>query len=119
MQPMEDNMYKIKKRLVISAAHKLKLDYQSKCSELHGHNWIIDVYLRSKTLDQNGMIMDFSVIKSRISEKLDHKVLNDILPFNPTAENLAYWIVQELAPFCYRADIQESPDNSASYELDD
>ena len=56
-------MYKIKKRLVVSAAHYLKLDYDSKCTSLHGHNWIIDVYLKSKELNNNGMIMDFSVFK--------------------------------------------------------
>ena len=112
-------MYKIKKRLVISAAHQLKLDYESKCSVLHGHNWIIDVCLRSKELDANGMVYDFTQIKKRIHDKLDHKILNDVLPFNPTAENIAYWVVQELAPYCYRADVEESPDNSASYELDD
>ena len=52
-------MYEVKKRLEISAAHKLKLDYESKCTNLHGHNWIVDVYLRSETLDNNGMVMDW------------------------------------------------------------
>ena len=65
------------------------------------------------------MVCDFTQIKKRIHDKLDHKILNDVLPFNPTAENIAYWVVQELAPYCYRADVEESPDNSASYELDD
>ncbi len=112
-------MYKIKKRLVISAAHYLTLDYASKCTNLHGHNWVIDIYLRSKELNSNGMVMDFSVIKQKISHALDHKVLNDVIPFNPTAENLAKWICDELAPFCYRVDVEESPNNSASYEIDD
>ena len=44
-------MYEVRKRLEISAAHKLTLDYPSKCTNLHGHNWIIDVYLRSEKLD--------------------------------------------------------------------
>ena len=44
-------MYRVKKRLEVSAAHQLKLDYPSKCTQLHGHNWIIDVYLESETLD--------------------------------------------------------------------
>ena len=79
-------MYKIKKRLVVSAAHYLKLDYDSKCTSLHGHNWIIDVYLKSKELNNNGMIMDFSVIKEKIEKKLDHKILNDVIDVNPTAE---------------------------------
>ncbi len=65
------------------------------------------------------MILDFTEIKRKISKKLDHKLLNDVIPFNPTAENIAYWIVQELAPFCYRADVQESPNNIATYEKDE
>ena len=111
-------MYKIKKRLVVSAAHYLKLDYDSKCTSLHGHNWIIDVYLKSKELNNNGMIMDFSVIKEKIEKKLDHKILNDVIDVNPTAENIAYWICQELAPYCYKVIVEESPNNIASYEVD-
>jgi 6-pyruvoyltetrahydropterin/6-carboxytetrahydropterin synthase len=111
-------MYKIKKRLVVSAAHYLKLDYDSKCTSLHGHNWIIDVYLKSKELNNNGMIMDFSVIKEKIEKKLDHKILNDVIDVNPTAENIAYWICQELAPYCYKVVVEESPNNIASYEVD-
>lgn len=108
-------MYEVKKRLEISAAHKLKLDYVSKCSNLHGHNWIIDVYLRSETLDNNGMVMDFTEIKEKITKKFDHQVINEIVDFNPTAENLAKYICDLLAPKCYRVDVQESENNVASY----
>lgn len=108
-------MYEVKKRLEISAAHRLNLDYDSKCTNLHGHNWIVDVYLRSETLDSNGMIMDFTHIKKKILDKFDHKVINDVVDFNPTAENLAKYICDELAPMCYRVDVQESIDNIASY----
>ena len=109
-------MYKVKKRLEISAAHKLALGYESKCTNLHGQNWIIDVYLKSETLDENGMIMDFTHIKKKIIDKFDHKVINEVADFNPTAENLAKYICDELAPYCYRVDVQESLDNIASYE---
>lgn len=111
-------MYRVKKRIEISAAHKLTLDYNSKCSNLHGHNWIIDVYLESNELDNNGMVMDFTHIKREIQDKFDHKVINDVVDFNPTAENLAKYICDVLAPFCYRVDVQESTDNVASYIKD-
>ena len=39
-------MYYVKKTLEISAAHRLTLDYESKCTALHGHNWIITVFCR-------------------------------------------------------------------------
>ena len=89
-------MYKVKKRIVVSAAHYLTLDYESKCSGIHGHNWVIDVYLKSPNLNANGMVMDFSHIKKVIKDALDHKMINDVIKVNPTAENIAYWICQQL-----------------------
>lgn len=85
-------MYYVKKSLEISAAHRLTLNYESKCTALHGHNWIITVFCRSAELDQNGMVVDFSLIKSKVKSVLDHQVLNDVVPFNPTAENIAKWM---------------------------
>ena len=111
-------MYEVKKRLEISAAHKLALSYESKCTNLHGHNWIVDVYLKSETLNADGMIMDFIHIKSKIQDRLDHQVLNDVVDFNPTAENLAKFICDELEPWCYRVDVCESEHNTASYYKD-
>ena len=108
-------MYEVKKRIEVSAAHKLKLSYESKCTQLHGHNWIIDVYLRSETLNDDGMVMDFTHIKKVIQEKFDHKVINDVVDFNPTAENLAKYICDSLGANCFRVDVQESIDNIASY----
>ena len=110
-------MYYVKKRIEISASHRLDLDYESKCTNLHGHNWIITVHCRAKELDRNGMVTDFTDIKNTVMSKLDHACLNDVVPFNPTAENLARWICENVAN-CYRVDIQESEGNVASYEMD-
>lgn len=109
-------MYYVKKTLEISAAHRLTLDYESKCTALHGHNWMITVYCRSEELDSNGMVVDFSLIKSKVKSVLDHQILNDVLPFNPTAENLARWICEQI-PHCYRVEVQESKGNVAAYEI--
>lgn len=108
-------MYFVKKRLEIAGSHHLKLDYESKCSNLHGHNWIITVYCKSETLDNNGMVIDFTHIKKAVSDKLDHQNLNEIFDFNPTAENIAKWICDNV-PKCYKVDVQESEGNTATYE---
>lgn len=110
-------MYYVRKRLEISAAHRLELSYESKCSQIHGHNWIITVDCRAKELNADGMVEDFTLIKNRIMNLLDHKVINDVLPFNPTAENIARWVVDSI-PTCYRCEVQESEGNMATYEED-
>ena len=107
-------MYYITKRLEISGSHRLELSYPSKCSTLHGHNWIITIYCKSATLNADGMVVDFVSVKEKVAGYLDHGNFNDLLPFNPTAENIAKWIC-DLIRECYRVDVQESEGNIATY----
>ncbi|HJA85032.1 MAG TPA: 6-carboxytetrahydropterin synthase QueD [Candidatus Bacteroides avicola] len=111
-------MYTVIKRMEISAAHRLQLSYPSKCQQLHGHNWIITVYCRARELNQDGMVTDFTHIKQLVQDTLDHRNLNDILSFNPTAENIARWLCDRIE-HCYRVDVQESEGNTAIYEKED
>lgn len=111
-------MYYIKKTIEISGAHRLVLDYESKCTALHGHNWIVSIYCKSAALDDNGMVTDFTLIKHNVKDRLDHKYLNDVLPCNPTAENIARWICEQV-PNCYKVEVQESSGNMAAYVVED
>lgn len=110
-------MYYVTKRMEISGAHFLHLHYESKCENLHGHNWIVTVYCKSETLNADGMVTDFTHIKKDIHGRLDHQNLNEIFDFNPTAENIARWVCDHVEN-CYRVDVQESEGNIASYERD-
>ena len=112
-----NSMYTVIKRMEVSAAHSLNLSYQSKCENLHGHNWIITVYCRAKELNADGMVFDFSDIKQTVKEKLDHRNINEVLPFNPTAENMARWICSQI-PACFKVEVHESESNIAIYEED-
>jgi len=126
---LEFKMYKVSKRVEIAGAHCLKLDYDSPCSEMHGHNWIIVVTVEGKELNQNGMLIDFKHI-SEVVNRLDHQYINQIVgpKINPTAENLAKWIMEEVqckiitsgSPITTRVvevSVQESEGNIACYSL--
>ena len=110
-------MYYITKRIEVAGSHRLDLSYPSKCSTLHGHNWVITISCKAKELNSDGMVVDFSVIKNQIHGYLDHGNFNELLPFNPTAENIARWICDRI-PTCYRVEVQESEGNVAIYEKD-
>lgn len=109
-------MYTVTKRVEVSGAHKLDLSYPSKCSRLHGHNWVITVTAKSETLNDDGMVVDFTKIKQIVGQ-LDHACINDVLPegMNPTAENIARWVCERV-PHCVRVEVQESEGNVAIYE---
>lgn len=110
-------MYYVRKKIEVAMAHHLNLNYKSKCSNLHGHNAEITIYCRSEVLDENGMVVDFSKVKEIIYSLLDHKYINEIVTFNPTAENLAMWICKQI-PNCYKVLFQESDNNVAAYAID-
>lgn len=111
-------MYYVSKRMEIAGCHRLQLSYESKCQNIHGHNWIVTVYCKADVLNKDGMVIDFKHVKEKIHGYLDHRIFNELLPFNPTAENIARWIVEQI-PTCYKAQVQESEGNIAIYEEDE
>ena len=84
-----------------SAAHTLK-DYPGECARLHGHNWLVRVYVRCRQLDALGIGLDLKVMKEKVKEalqELDHAHINDLPPFrdiNPTSEHIARYLYREL-----------------------
>ena len=76
---MKETWY-VSKRMEIAGAHKLDLPYESKCSSLHGHSWIITVYCKSHELTDYGMIVDFAKVKEHIHGYLDHSYINEKFP---------------------------------------
>jgi 6-pyruvoyltetrahydropterin/6-carboxytetrahydropterin synthase len=102
-------MFQVTREIDFCYGHRL-LDYDGKCRYLHGHNGRAVITIASETLDNRGMVLDFSDIKRTVSqwidENLDHrmilhrddpaaKLLADLgeplhlLEDNPTAENIA------------------------------
>ncbi|MDD3049604.1 MAG: 6-carboxytetrahydropterin synthase QueD [Candidatus Cloacimonetes bacterium] len=87
-------MFKINVTSQFSAAHKL-IDYDGKCSNLHGHNWTVRVGIYCEKTNEIGITIDFTKVKKHLSdliEEFDHKFLNELDCFhgmNPTSENIA------------------------------
>ena len=96
------SMYELKVITDFSAAHQLN-NFRGACENLHGHNWRIEVYVISDTLNEVGVAIDFSTLKKYVKDvvgMLDHKFLNDLEPFrnqNPSSENIAKYVAEQLA----------------------
>jgi 6-pyruvoyltetrahydropterin/6-carboxytetrahydropterin synthase len=111
----------LKVRDRFSAAHFLK-EYKGKCEKVHGHTFHVEVAIAVRELDATGIGFDFAEIKKVLAAALpDHALLNDVFPFNPSAENIARHLFVELKKtFPVRAvTVWESDDASATYAEDD
>jgi len=95
-------MYTIFKDFTFSAAHAIR-GHTRGCENLHGHNYRVRVHLRAERLDALGMVLDFADLKVMAQEILgpfDHRVINDIPPFderNTTAELFSQYVFEEMA----------------------
>ena len=125
-----EDMYELKVVTRFAAAHQLKM-VGSKCENMHGHNWKIEVYVTGQKLNAGGVLMDFGEIKAHLADvikKLDHKYLNelDYIPDGkPSSENIAYFIATELqekindsSARVSRVTAWESDDACATYVMD-
>src|SRR5579864_4344830 len=95
-------MHTIFKDFSFAAAHAIR-GHTRGCENLHGHNYRVRVHLRARRLDALGMVLDFADLKAIVQEILgpfDHRVLNEVPPFderNTTAELLAQYVYDEVS----------------------
>jgi 6-pyruvoyltetrahydropterin/6-carboxytetrahydropterin synthase len=94
-------MYEITVLSHFSGAHRLRY-LHGKCEELHGHNWKVEVSVVSKKLSNEGVVIDFEILKQKLKKVLkhfDHTYLNDLPYFSgkePSSENIAKYIFEQL-----------------------
>jgi 6-pyruvoyltetrahydropterin/6-carboxytetrahydropterin synthase len=123
-------MYELKVVTKFAAAHQLTM-VGTKCENMHGHNWKIEVYVTGEKLDDGGVVMDFGVIKKHVRDimsLLDHKYLNELEFFQqsqPSSENIAYWVADKLQQKIDNSSVKvsrvtawESDDACATYIVD-
>ena len=120
-------MYELTIKARFSAAHNLR-EYCGQCENLHGHNWLVEVKVKTGNLDSTGLAIDFKILKQKTQEILadiDHRYLNE-LPFfrekNPSSENIAAFLFRKLKTQLENDNIRiakvtvwESEDACASY----
>lgn len=136
----------------ICAGHRV-VGHEGKCRNLHGHNYRIHFTCEAEGLDSVGRVVDFSVINTTLcqwlEEQWDHRMLlweQDplvcgygryggqslldfdstiiIVPFNPTAENIAKHLVMFVGPMLLpagvklvRVEVEETRKCAAVYEV--
>jgi 6-pyruvoyltetrahydropterin/6-carboxytetrahydropterin synthase len=89
---------------------------------MHGHNYVVGMYLKADTLDDYGFVKDYKALRcvqQYIDETLDHRHLNDVIPGHPTSENIARFLYTRFKPEIpelYAVEICETPQTSCFYE---
>jgi 6-pyruvoyltetrahydropterin/6-carboxytetrahydropterin synthase len=127
---MLNAMYNARVEDEFSAAHFLS-HYKGKCEKLHGHNYLVRLWVRGEDLDEGGMLADFSLLKKVLKEvlaPLDHSNLNEMEIFqnDPSAERIAKFVfdrVKEKLPehgiessLLWAVDVFENARSMARYE---
>lgn len=113
----------ISKTFTIDSAHKLPMVPPGhKCGQIHGHTFIIEIFVSGEVSDQTGWVIDFGDIKKSfqpIHDQLDHSYLNDIPGLeNPTSENIARWVWNRLSPNLQglsKISVKETPQSGCVY----
>lgn len=109
------------RKIHFSSGHRV-LNHEGKCANPHGHNYYAHIVAEAESLDSLGRVIDFSVLKEKIGSWIDHhfdhtflvyekdlemlQALNlvkspkppFICPFNPTAENIANYLLLVVCP---------------------
>jgi len=64
-------MYKVEKRFTIPIGHRLS-KHKGYCKNLHGHNFVVLIGVKSEKLNENDMVIDFSDLKNESNRILDN-----------------------------------------------
>ena len=124
MSQPADTRLSLLRSLRFCAGHRL-LGHEGRCAYLHGHNYRVEVEVEAAgggtEVDAVGRVVDFSLIKRRLlgwlDDHWDHAFIlweEDatalaavrlaeptkyfLLPWNPTAENMARYLLEVVAP---------------------
>ncbi len=118
-------MFYASKKFKMETAHVLDSSYMKCCQQIHGHSVVVEVSISAEELNEDGMVMDFKLLKeicgvafvdemdhaflmsqrttNILISKYGHHVVSEVypglvvVPYNPTAENIAKDIYDRLS----------------------
>jgi 6-pyruvoyltetrahydropterin/6-carboxytetrahydropterin synthase len=122
-------MYEVAIKKTFSAAHRIR-EIGGKCEALHGHNFLVEVSVASESLNAEGLLIDFRILKrwtEEVLDQLDHKFLNELDYFkttNPSSEQIARYLYDRIDErarqeklHLARVTVWESENSCATYGL--
>jgi len=116
-------MFELKAQMYFSAAHHL-LNYNGECENQHGHNWLVEAFVKGNQLDKSNILIDYKVLKKHLKEvldTLDHKDINELQDFkniSPSSEILSKYIytkLKEKIGIVSKISVWETSTSCASY----
>jgi 6-pyruvoyltetrahydropterin/6-carboxytetrahydropterin synthase len=112
----------IMKEFHFSSAHQLKgLPETHPCSRLHGHNYILKVFLQG-AVNEIGFVQDYrelDKIKDFVDRVMDHRNLNDVFECNTTVENMCMQVYNKFKPeypLLHAIEMSETPKTNCRYQ---
>jgi len=134
-------MFTIRKVFKFEAAHRLIGAYSKDCTYIHGHSYVVEVFLRATQLNGDGMVLDFGELKKCVGHFIkawDHRIIlameDDLaelnlvkVDFNPTAEEMAHYLFDVMKhdlkrvldgkePWLWKVRVHETATGWAEYE---
>ena len=116
-------MFELKAQMYFAAAHHL-LNYDGECENQHGHNWLVEAYVKGDKLDKSNILIDYKVLKREMKavlDLLDHKDINELPYFegqSPSSEMISRFIytkLKEKISLISKISVWETPTSCASY----
>lgn len=144
---------RIRRYVETDTGHRVP-NHKSKCRHMHGHRYRFEVEIEGDTVQESGvseegMLMDFSdvsdILMKHVHDVVDHAFIvfegdldarraceamgeghrTVVVPFIPTAENLAKWAFEQVEPHISTAygnrlrlvamHVRETPKSTASW----
>lgn len=100
--------YRIEKTVKWEASHRLVgLPADHQCSRLHGHSYSAKITLSSYEVDDVGFVIDFGILGKMVKDVFDHRHLNEVMPVNPTAENIAAYMVEIILSVLFKMQVEK------------